>query len=165
MKHRLLRAAGAIALMAILGAFYAVPAKAQVHPMLIKNIDEPGRTPYMDSADCFRNYWQCSNQLKAIPAGKRLVVEHISLNVQTGGNLLQVLVSGNGFDQRLFLQKQVLFSNGVSAYVVSQPFISYYEPGTTPAFEVQINGTSGTGPLYYVEGHLTITGYLIDLTQ
>lgn len=47
MKNKLLTFAGALALIAMLGRFYAVPAFAQaIRAAVVKNMDEPGRTPY-----------------------------------------------------------------------------------------------------------------------
>ena len=48
MKNRLITMAGALALLAVVGKFYATPALAKlVRAALVKNVDEKGRSPYM----------------------------------------------------------------------------------------------------------------------
>jgi hypothetical protein len=41
--------AGTLALLAVFGKFYAVPAIAQIRSALIKTVGGKGRTPYMQS--------------------------------------------------------------------------------------------------------------------
>jgi hypothetical protein len=50
MKNRFMQIAGVLALMAVLGKFYAVPLIAQVRAAVVKNIDEKGRIPYQETS-------------------------------------------------------------------------------------------------------------------
>lgn len=46
MKNRTMMLAGTLMLVAVLGKFYVPPLLAQARAALVKNVDEPGRTPY-----------------------------------------------------------------------------------------------------------------------
>jgi hypothetical protein len=50
MKNRLLTLAGVLALLAVVGKFYAEPVWAQARAALVKNIDERGRNPFRRQA-------------------------------------------------------------------------------------------------------------------
>ena len=50
MKNRLIMTAGTLALVALLAKVAVIPAVAQaVRALLVKNVDEKGRSPYMES--------------------------------------------------------------------------------------------------------------------
>jgi hypothetical protein len=79
MKNKLLTFAGALALLATLGHFYAKPLLAQVRAALVQNVDDPGRIPYQGVRACFfqsNNF--CTVNFPPVPAGKRLVITHVS---------------------------------------------------------------------------------------
>ena len=56
MKNRMMTLAGTLPLLAVLGNLSVPPLLAQVRPALVKNVDEPGRSPYqvlpVSSNDC-----------------------------------------------------------------------------------------------------------------
>jgi hypothetical protein len=76
MKNKLLTFAGALALLAVLGHFYAKPLLAQVRAALVQNVDEPGRNPiplgYQAVTSSGANF--------SVPAGKRYVIEAFAAN-------------------------------------------------------------------------------------
>src|SRR5258706_15121720 len=89
MKNRILTLAGILALVAVLGKFYAVPAIAQaVRAAVVKNIDEPGRSPFQQEAffsgSC-PNITACSVNYAPVPANKRLVITNVSGRFLTTG--------------------------------------------------------------------------------
>ena len=97
MKNRLLTFAGALALLAVMGKFYAQPLMAQVRAALVKNIDEPGRNPYTAFLPCYSSSTNsCTAFFPAVPANMELVVQHISMSVDTPTPLSNVDFYGNG---------------------------------------------------------------------
>jgi hypothetical protein len=80
MKNRLLTLAGALALVAVIGKFYAPPLLAQVRAALVKSVDEPGRVPYQARQTSSQKFGGDAEYafFPVIPAGKRLVVTHVS---------------------------------------------------------------------------------------
>jgi hypothetical protein len=164
MKNRLLTFAGALALLAVLGRFYAVPVLAQVRAALVKNIDERGRTPYGQTASCFTaGSTVCPAIFPAVPANKRLVIEHVNgyVGVGTPGSLLSLaaLQGNNLLVHYIFFQVQGSDQFNNTIYIANQPTLAYFEAGQTPNFFV------GIKPSAVIFDQLTITGYLVDLTQ
>jgi hypothetical protein len=77
MKNRLLSLAGSLALVAVIGKYYAVPAIAQtVRAAVVKNIDEKGRIPYQEMSTCLSPVAgiSCAVAFPLVPANKRLVI-------------------------------------------------------------------------------------------
>jgi hypothetical protein len=168
MMNKLLMGAAALALLGALGHFGAKPLLAQIRAALIKNIDEPGRTPYQSSQSCNTpGNTLCSADFTPVPAGKRLVIQHLS-----------GLVACYSINNNCELQFNYVFlttkgpnylSGGDSAYVpmqtsansqtaINQDVRLYVEPGGVPEYQMVFN----SGPVF---AYVTITGYLVDLNQ
>lgn len=169
MKNRFMQIAGVLVLLAVLGKFYAVPLMAQVRAALVKNLDEPGRTPYQSTQSCNTLAGLfCSADLTAVPAGKRLVIQHLS------GFVICESINSNCEIQFYYVAlttKGVPFPGPGSdfAYVpmqtspnswtaINQDVRLYVEPGAIPEYRMSFN----SGP---VSAAVTITGYLVDLNQ
>ncbi len=162
MKNRLFALAGGLALFAVLGHFYAKPLLAQVRAALVKNIDERGRNPYIQNVTCYSaSANTCTVFLPAVPAGMRLVVEHLNVSMDTPTALISVDISGNGTIMFPFMQKMSSDSAGNSIYVANQPFLSYYEAGQTP----EVSMFAAAGGFTFVSGNVTFTGYLVNLSE
>lgn len=161
MKSRLLTFAGFLALLAVIGKFYATPLMAQIRAALVKNIDEKGRNPYMQGnfASCFSGTSPfCDMVFPAVPANKRLVIEHVSANIGaspgTGVNATFLLAGGSVFS----LPGQAMATPTLIG--VNQPVLAYVETGQTFTYRVVWSTTGGTGAVSSV-----VSGYLVDLTQ
>jgi hypothetical protein len=89
MKNRLLTFAGFLALLAVLGKFYAPPLMAQVRAALVQDVDQPARAPFQVTVPININNFNSTPV--TIPAGKRLVVDYISMSgaAQTTGSYIQ----------------------------------------------------------------------------
>jgi hypothetical protein len=161
MKNRLLNLGRGVALLAVLGNFHAAPAPAQTRAAVVKNIDERGRTPFGQTASCITSSTVCVAIFPAVPANKRLVVEHVNGYVRTTGNLLYlaVLYGNNPLFHYIFFQIQGSDQSNNSIYIANQPTLTYFEAGQTPNFVVNIKSAAD------IAAQLTITGYLVDLTQ
>ena len=150
MKNRLLTLAGALALTAVIGKFYAVPVLAQVRAALVKNIDEKGRSPYQADSSCIPAPMNtsCGALFPAVPAGKRLVIEYVNADTPSGSAAALVNTSTNAdYPLPTFLRFN-------PSYGISAPVLIYVEAGQ----QVKLNST-GT----VTSAH--ITGYVVDLTQ
>jgi hypothetical protein len=161
MKHKLLTFAGALALLAVLGKFYAVPAIAQaVRAAVVKNIDEKGRIPWQASFIC-GNGGDCTYNFGAVPAHSRLVIEHVGLTglVSAGTHISLALLQTNsgqfsvGLPVTLLAQRQ--FSD---YYFVGGPTLIYFDAGVSLQFHAEnLDGSISLIGL--------ISGYLVDLSQ
>jgi hypothetical protein len=95
MKNRLLTFAGALALLAVLGKFYAPPLMAQVRAAMVQDVDQPARAPFQVSVPININNFTYTPV--TIPAGQRLVVDYISISgaAQTSGAYVQPIIIFN----------------------------------------------------------------------
>lgn len=90
MKNRLITLAFGLALVALLGHFYAKPLLAQVRAAVIQNMDEPGRNSFQiklftDDGTGVASF--------TVPAGKRYIVEAFAgycFSPNTGIDLLGI---------------------------------------------------------------------------
>jgi hypothetical protein len=160
MKNRLLTLAGALALFAVLGKFYAAPALAQVvRAAVVKNLDERGRNPYMQTTflSCTAANGLCDLFFPAVPAGKRLVVEHVSANVYaaSGINATFLLTPGNA---QFALAARA--NSSPTLLAVNEPVLAYFDAGQSPLYRVALNVAGSQSSISAV-----ISGYLVDLTQ
>jgi hypothetical protein len=163
MKNRLLTLAGALALVAVLGKFYAVPALAQaVRAALVQNIDERGRNPYYQTVSCYSaTSNQCYALFPPVPANMRLVVEFVASDVDTPTPLsVAEFFTAGGFVPILHtLQGNDPAGNKI--YVANQPWRYYFEAGQQPY--IVMNAQAGS--FEFMSGSVTVTGYLVNLTQ
>ncbi len=92
MKNKLLTLAAALVLLAVVGKFYAKPVMAQIRATLTQDVDQPARAPFQTSVTVSINNF--TSTAVPIPAGKRLVIDYISLNgaAQTSGQYVQPIV-------------------------------------------------------------------------
>ena len=175
MRHRLFMLAATLALIAVLGKFYARPLLAQVRAALIQNVDERGRIPYRDTVRvaCPPQSLggDCSFVFKAVPSGKRLVVTNISgfITAASGPQALRLGLGTieNGFPPVCFFGSvcsiltpffQGSFS-GSDFFGVNQNILSYFDAGSQPALDYNlIPGTNFNN----TDNRFVITGYLLD---
>jgi hypothetical protein len=165
MKNKLLMGAAALALLGTLGHFSAKPLLAQIRAALVKNIDERGRTPYMVQVTCGTPgvAAQCESDFPVVPANKRFVVEYVNGSLSAGQNNFQgafLNVPSAGLNQFRLLAHFDGNINTRDLYTISMPVVFYYEPGQAPS--VVLVAVTSPGVLF---GTITLSGYLVDLTQ
>jgi hypothetical protein len=92
MRNRLLTFAGALALLAVLGKFYATPLMAQVRATLVQDVDQPARAPFQVTVPININNFTFTNV--PIPTGKRLVIDYVAVEgaAQTAGSYIQPVI-------------------------------------------------------------------------
>lgn len=155
MKNKLLTLAAALLVLAIVGKFYAKPVMAQVRAALTQDVDQPARAPFQASITVNVNNFTSSSV--TIPAGKRLVIDYISLNgaAQTSGAYIQPIVvvtsgvAGNPNVSYYFGPNQSTTDAG--QYYASYPTTIYADTlsvspafaGYTPTFDTFVVNISG----------------------
>ena len=184
-------AASVVLLLWVVGAFIAPPVIAQVKAALVKNQDEPGRTPYeaqaaFDVTGC--DSASCANFLlipgtptvvqfdinPPIPAGKRLVVKHVSgwlftIGANSSCANMQCRVGFETIHNALYFTPKWSFfgpfftgpydSAFANTGFASEAFFTV-APGDTP--RVYILAQTGFGGY---ESNIFLNGYLIDATN
>jgi hypothetical protein len=167
MKNSLLMGAAILAVLSALAHFNAKPLLAQIRAALVKNIDEPGRSPYQSvSHGTPGTPTFCVTEFAPIPPNKRLVVEHLSAYaVLTGGTSASAVIEGKFSAPNLVNGPEVFFtatSVPDQRWAANQQMTVYVEPGGVPRVELSI-------PLFTFgprcTAHGTLSGHLIDLTQ
>ena len=159
MRNTILTLAGVLAFATVLGAFFGEPLLAQVRAALIKNVDEKGRTPYQQFSQQFCSTSPvCTVGLPAVPAGKRLVVEHVNVEVIPEPGSIADLTTLTGATSGGFwtFAGEKMATNSVA---VNAPVLAYFEAGQAPGVNVLWGVETGSGLV-----NVALTGYLVDLT-
>lgn len=127
-------------------------------PVPIRNSDEKGRIPYQQSGGVDCNTSLCDFAFPSVPAGKRLVIEHVSANVNPnpGVGVNGVFLEGACGSCYWSLPGRSLASPGL--VLVNEQVLAYFESGAIPFIRVAWNSGTNTGGFQAV-----ITGYLVDL--
>ncbi len=144
-----------------------------VNTPTVKNMDAPGRTPYQHMIE-FSTYQSdecplpsyCAIPFPAVPAGKRLVVEHVTMLIAVHDGQPGLLAFGdtnvtNSGNQAIisnaFTNTGVNASPDIPFFSLDRPVRVYYEAGATPRLKLVTTGGTIT-----FKGNASIHGYLID---
>jgi len=126
----------------------------------VRNVDEKGRIPYMQSVQLSCPTSElCDAVYPPVPAGMRLVVEHVSADifVNPGGVNATLLLGANGTFLFSLPGRSMAAPNLVG---VNEQVLAYYEAGEQPTYRVAFSMPSQSGSV-----GSTISGYLINLSQ
>ena len=159
MKNRLLTLAGALALLAVLGKFYAVPLMAQVRAALVQDRDSKARNFYQAISTCQGTSGTCQIFFAAVPAGKRLIVEHVSvlLPMPAAGTISGLELRGGSTFQFLPISANPGNYSTQFSYVANEAVLAGYDTGQAP----NVNAYSTSAAAY--SGEAMVSGYTIDL--
>jgi len=159
MKNRLTQLAGALMLCAVLGKYYAVPAIAQVRAAITQDRDQRARNYYQAVLSCSNVPSPCQIVFPAVPAGKRLVIEHVSTltTLPTGATVADVELRGGNVFQFLPIFAAPGNFGGQVQYTTNDTVLAYYDVAQTPNVDV----FSPTGSNFSVVA--SISGYTIDI--
>ena len=162
MKNRLLTLAGALALAAVLGKFYAVPAFAQVRAALMQDRDSKARNYYQTyNLSCGYAVGICATDLAVVPAGKRLIIEHVSGEADTvaANDLYRVSLWNKNQSSSAYLEfgPAALTPNNLYARPFNQAVFAAFDAGQTPQLVLQTTGVNGFA------WQAALTGYMIDI--
>jgi len=165
MRGRWIAIVGSIGILVGLGGLYETPALAQwaraIRPVLVKNIDERGRNPYMQFqvVACAGGLEPaCAVTFPPVPDGQRLVVEHVNVSVAFAGagvKRIGLLTPA----QSIFVLPQAPTSNA-DLVIVNEPLLAYFESGQTPVVHI-IRADAGDDVLITA----AVSGYVVDLGQ
>jgi hypothetical protein len=139
------------------------------NPLSVRDVDNPARQPYGNFRIINLNDGDGGNTtfFSEVPAGKRLVIEQISLDgyVPTGQIWQRAVIGvdrGNStltFDIEVKPRGPDPFSNGArDQFASSQQVRLYADAGSTPSFFVQRSNSAGTARM-----QMTISGYFVDV--
>jgi hypothetical protein len=142
-------ALAALAGLAMLASSIQGANAAQATP--VREVDDPGRIPYESEQTIGAG--QDRFIFPAVPAGHRLVIQHVSAIVIFPSVVSEVTVavtSPEGFSSFL----PPIFANSIR---FDQPVQLYVDAGNSPKVVVSANSAVNTGSA-------TLTGYLLDCT-
>jgi hypothetical protein len=135
------------------------------HPALTSSVDNPGRIPYqaqhsMDpSLDCNLPASECTFAPPAVPAGKRLVVQHVSaLAFVSSGTFIKVFVQDRSTFALLSAFLLPLTPGSPSNAAGDQAVQFYLDAGSRLSAHVETDGDFGPNVMILVN----LTGYLLD---
>lgn len=157
----------------LMAALVMAPSFAQTRAALVKNVNEPGRTPYQSAVN-FNPGTGCSSaacnfvSFPVVPAGKRLVVKQLTILVgvaTTGQPTVLAFSSSPGCSNcsnRAIVTGWVnagLLTGGVNFWAVDRPVHVFFEAGETPQIKMYASAN------FAFVGNATLHGYLIDATN
>jgi hypothetical protein len=161
MKKALLTLASTLALIAVTETLTAVPAMAQ-RPALVQDRDSKARNFYEKTDSCHITADACTVSFPAVPAGKRLVIEHVSavttMLPATAGflNLLTLANTATGVFQFLpFTRTPGTLS--FAYFVTNEVVQTTFDAGQAPS--VTMNASASPT----ISMSATISGYMIDI--
>lgn len=161
MKNRLWTLAGALALLAVFGKFYAVPLVAQVRAAIVQDRDSKARNIYQSVQNCSNVTNPCQVTFAAVPAGKRLIVEQVSalvtLPTAAAGTIADIELRGASVFQFLPIVAAPGNFGGQVQYTTNQTVLAAYDAGQVP----QVDTFVASGATFTVVA--SISGYMIDI--
>jgi hypothetical protein len=125
------------------------------NPVIIQNVDAPGRSPYQKTCSFIGTQHSCT--LPAVPADTELVIQTVSIEVTSGVPTTGFLTTtGGGGVVTMLFPVNVSLGDFVS---VTQPLTMYADPGTSPYCGVPLPSTEPAGATI----QFSITGYTVSL--
>lgn len=148
-------------MLAAIGAGSIVPAEAQVRPALVRDVDTPALSPFRTTISVSLVSLNEQKLVTKVPAGKRLVLEHISYwgFSQVGQSLVfAALRTGQFGPMATILQINPPHASATPSSFVLQdgamPVKAYFEAGE----EVWVTVTKTSGNAQF---EIAVQGYLV----
>jgi len=157
-----------VALVTLAAAVLPAPAGAQTRPALVRDVDNGALQPFRTLITVSLNANESSKTVDGpvVPAGKRLVIENVSVWVLTSANdfVTGLWLTVPGADPATFMlldpssteRKDIGGGNVVSAY--NRLVKLYYNPGEKLQAMVFFNGTTSSKI-----ANLYLNGYYVNL--
>jgi len=152
----------ALAVAAVVGSL-GPAAMAQVRAALVRDADNPALQPFRANADFSLTAINEQRLLVTVPAGKRLVIEHVSYYAYTQPGIQFVFAGLRSPQFGTFWQSIQInppHASADSGFVIqdgSQPVRLYFEPGE----EVWVSASTSAGGIRQFNIH--ISGYYVTL--
>jgi hypothetical protein len=162
MKNKTLQLAGVLALLAVIGKFYAVPAIAQVRAAIVQNRDEPARNFYSSQLSCSINTsGYCVVDYPAVPTGKRLIIQHVSsietMPAQNTITSIDLRTKGGAIGAFMNALPGPANIAGAAYYSTNDNVLVSYDAGAQPEFIVFTTSSANFTTV------AIISGYMIDI--
>jgi hypothetical protein len=130
---------------------------------LVQEVNVPAKSPYQfnllfngDAGHCPNNFF-CNVIFPPVPAGKRLVVTHVSAQYSMNSGAVEAAVSiGTGIGNTLDLPAPTY--TGGNRFISSSPVTYYFEAGETPIVFI-----IGSSVITGLTNHASVIGYLVSL--
>lgn len=138
-------------------------------PVPVRDVDNPARQPFDGSIsvlirDGF-DFGFVELDTSAVPAGKRLVIEHVSAftSLPSGQKVVSILLRTLGHGEAWLGADFRATTHGFDRFITSQPVRLYADSGATvgraPVSALIVrDGDAGSGQLF-----VSISGYLVDV--
>ena len=137
------------------------------NPAIVSDMNDPGRVPYQSSvfgttqSNCSGAGNECFFVFPTVPAGHRLVIQHVSGFIQATSGAVPALVGiplSNNQDTTSFLvAAQSNVDGGLVAF--DQPVLVYVDEGISPRVAVELASTPAAGN---ASQGAFLSGYLLD---
>jgi hypothetical protein len=142
-------------------AVTGTPNVSVTNHVAIRNVDEKGRIPYMQTTfqSCAPTSGLCDLNFPAVAAGKRLVVERVSANIglNPGSGLNATFLGAPG---GVFFSLPGRAMASPTLIGVNEGVLAYYDAGQAPLYRLAFAAVGDSGVVSAV-----ISGYLVDLSQ
>jgi len=136
-------------------------------PALTSSVDDPGRVAYEStisrSGHC-RGFTLCEFSFPSVPAGHRVVVQHIAgiLDVTAGVHDTEVQVITGEYASVFFEPVQTAVSGPMGAF--ERPILFYVDSSKSVGVIVAVTGGGTFSPSASALEQITLTGYELDCT-
>ncbi len=165
-KYSMLAAAGLLILALVLTAIGPKRVMAALGYTPVRDVDNPASNPHGDGiADTITSGITTQVFFRAVPAGKRFVIEHVTAtasvpNGQTG--FIFIDTRSGGINVRLVIPVNQQFADSVfpgsDLLVTGQAVRFYADPGTFPSISFRRSSSSGSASF-----QAFISGYYVNL--
>ena len=131
----------------------------------VREVDNPVRNPYQQAFFVFMAAGESGMDvdLAPVPAGKRLVIEYVSIRARLASDQTLFMVLGTtagGAGANHSIPVSQTFATFINSFRVvgGETLRIYADPGTTPFLSVDRNNTVGG-----MDGIVTVSGYYVTL--
>jgi hypothetical protein len=139
-------------------------------PVLNSSIDDPGRIPFqqqiaLNNGEC-SGAATCFFTFRSVPAGHRLVIQHISGSVSYSGTPFSIIVSLYTPNSGVPLSQFFATVTGpdTSLTVFDQPVLAYIDPPLVAGAFFGVRVDLGPGRVTSGGQLMTMSGYMLDCT-
>jgi len=134
----------------------------------VRSADNPARQPVEAKTACTLtdDTGACSGSIYTVPAGKRLVIEFVTMNAQTrnAGEVAQLMIEISGGGSTYFLPLTAPSIDFFGEQIISAPLAQqvriYVEAGRSIVMKGRTNGTGGAQTARF---NFTLSGHLVDV--
>jgi len=140
-------------------------------PANVRDVGVPLRTPVQIKVSVFINFGEIIGEANVytVPAGKRLVIEHVALESETvnTGNAVRGTLSsrfgGQNFIHPFEVRPQAAKGLGGPLFVANHPLLAFADPGQAVRVTAEMNEPEGPSNGFFNALTGTLSGYLEEV--